>query len=284
MILVTGAVGNVGRALVPLLLAHAGAVRVLVRKPDRYRPPGPGVEVCAGHFGAPETLPPALAGVHTVFLLSGVHPDMVALQCGLVDAAKAAGVRRIVKLSGMDAAPGAPIALGRWHGQVEAAIEAAGLDFTHLRPNIFMQNLLGQAAAVAAGGELRAALGDGRVSLIDVRDIAGAAARVLLEPGHERRSYTLTGPQAIAQAEVAAVLARATGRAVRYVPLTPAQARAEMLAARLPEWWADLLLELYAVAAAGGCSRVAPDAPQLLGRAPRDFAAFAADHAQLLRG
>lgn len=284
MILVTGAVGNVGRVLVPLLHARGARARVLVRRPDRYRAPGPEVEVCAGHFGAPETLAPALAGVHTVFLLSGVHPEMVALQCRMVDAARTAGVRRIVKLSGMDASPSAPIALGRWHGEVEAAIEAAGLDFTHLRPNIFMHNLLGQAAAIAASGELRAALGDGRVSLVDVRDIAEAAARVLLEPGHDRRAYTLTGPRAITQAEVAALLAGATGRSVRYVPLSPAQAREEMTAARMPEWWADLLLELYAVAAAGGCSRVAPDAQQLLGRAPRDFASFAADHAQVLRG
>jgi uncharacterized protein YbjT (DUF2867 family) len=117
-----------------------------------------------------------------------------------------------------------------------------------------------------------------------VRDIADAAARVLLEPGHEKRAYTLTGPQAVSQAEVAAQLARATGRALRYVPLSPAQARAEMIAARMPEWWAELLLELYAVAAAGGCSRVAPDVQQLLGRAPRDVAAFAADHAAQLRG
>jgi uncharacterized protein YbjT (DUF2867 family) len=176
------------------------------------------------------------------------------------------------------------VTLGRWHAQIEAAIEAAGLDFTHLRPNIFMQNLLGQAPSIAARGELRAAMGGGRVSMIDVRDIAEAAARVLLEAGHERRTYTLTGLQAISHADVAAVLARTMGRAVRFVPLLLAEARAEMVAARMPEWWADLLLELFAVAAADGCSRVTPDAERLLGRAPRDFATFAAEHAQALKG
>jgi uncharacterized protein YbjT (DUF2867 family) len=278
MILITGAVGNVCRVLVRRLAESGERLRVLVRKPEKYAAPSAAVEVAAGHFGAGESLAPALAGVDRMFLLSAVHPQMVELQGRAVQAAREAGVRHVVKLSGMDADPEAPLALGRWHGEVERRIEASGMAWTHLRPNIFMQNLLPQAAAVVREGVLRSAIGDGRVSVVDVRDIAEVAAAALTDPRHRGRAYTLTGPNAIGQAEMAQAIARVASAPVRFEPQTAAQARESMLAARMPDWWADLLLELFAAAARGECSRVSGDIAAVLGRPPTDFEQFVRDH------
>lgn len=279
MILVTGAVGNVGRALVPLLAARGEQFRVLVRRPEKFKPSHACVQVAAGHFGAPESLPAALEGIGRLFLLSAVHPQMVELQCRAVDAARAAGVRHVVKLSGMDAAPDADLALGRWHGAVERHIEASGMAFTHLRPNIFMQNLLAQSQAIGREGVLHSAMGAGRVSVVDVRDIAAASARVLADPASHAGVRTLTGPGAIDHDAMAGAIAMAIGRAVRHVAQSAAQARTAMLGAGMPAWWADLLLELFAAAAAGRCATVSGDLPALLGGAATSFERFARDHA-----
>jgi uncharacterized protein YbjT (DUF2867 family) len=280
MILVTGAVGNIGRELVARLAARGDRFRVLVRNPERYTPPADGCEVMEGHFGAPDKLKRALAGVDRVFLLSGVHPRMVDLQTSLIDAAVAQGVGHFVKLSGMDADPGSSLTLGRWHGEIERHIEDSGLAYTHLRPNSFMQNLLHQARQIATSGKIFAPMRDGRVSLVDVRDIAETAVAALTGDGHAGRTYTLTGPSALTYDEVAAALSQIAGRSISYVDTPPDAAREGMIAGGLPDWWADLLVELMEVCARGDCARVTDDIEHVTGHPARSFAQFAADHAK----
>ena len=131
MILITGATGNIGR---PLLreLARAGAkVRALVREGATNVE---GAETVAGDLGKPETLPAALDGVETAFLLTPVSQEQVAWKSNLIRAAREAGVKRIVNLSVAGAAPDSPLILGRWHCESEKELEASGLAWTHLRP------------------------------------------------------------------------------------------------------------------------------------------------------
>ncbi|MBI4397005.1 MAG: SDR family oxidoreductase, partial [Elusimicrobia bacterium] len=221
MILVTGATGTVGSEVVRRLSALGVPFRAMTRHPEkaarlRQIAGGTRLEVVKGDMARPETLDGAVAGVDAVFLLSEAHPRQVEMQGHIVNAAKRAGVRRMVKLSVLGADETSPLAVGRWHRTTEKQIESSGFSFTHLRPHYFMQNLLAYAPAIAKRGVFHAPLGDGKISLVDVRDIAAVAARVLTEKGHEGKAYDVTGPEAISFHEAAAKLSKALGREVAY--------------------------------------------------------------------
>src|SRR5215211_3098346 len=223
MILITGATGTTGREVVEALRRlGAKGVRALVRDPARadfIREAG--FETIAGDFGRPETLDAALEGVERALLLTPPTPDTVGQHHDFIAAAAGAGVRYVVKLSAFAADADAPEGFGRWHGQSENLLKTSGLKWTMLRPNFFMQNLLGQARQIAATGNIFQPVGDARASFIDTRDIAAVAARALTEDGHEGQTYTLTGPEALSYHDVAAKLSRATGREIKYVPVLP---------------------------------------------------------------
>src|SRR5919197_4999292 len=238
MILVTGGTGTTGREIVgELQRLGAKGVRALVRDPVRalfIRDAG--FETVEGDFDRPETLGGALEGVERALLLTPPSPRTFELQRDFIAAAKRAGVRHVVKFSAFGADSGAPEGFGKWHGQAEEYLKESGLAWTMLRPNFFMQNLLGQARQIAAEGRIYQPVGDASASFIDVRDIAAVAARALVEEGDGGKTYLLTGPEALSYHEVAAKLSETTGREVAYVPITPAQFRAGALAAGLPEW------------------------------------------------
>jgi uncharacterized protein YbjT (DUF2867 family) len=286
MILITGATGTTGREVVAELRGlGARGVRALVRDPARadfIR--AAGFEAVAGDFERPETLGPALAGVERALLLTPPTPDTVTHQREFIEAATTAGVRHVVKLSAVGADADAPEGFGKWHGQSENLLKTSGLDWTILRPNFFMQNLLGQAGQIASTGSIFQPVGDARASFIDARDIAAVAARTLTEEGHEGQTYVLTGPEALSYREVAAKLSEATGRSINYVPISPEQFRAGALGAGLPEWLVSALERLNELFAAGHAAGVT-DAVRRVGRKePATFDQFARDHAAAFKG
>jgi uncharacterized protein YbjT (DUF2867 family) len=286
MILITGATGTTGREVVAeLRRLGARQVRALVR--DRARADfirEAGFETVAGDFARPETLGAALEGVGRALLLTPPTPDTVSHHHDFIIAAAAAGVRHVVKLSAFGADADAPEGFGRWHGRSENLLKTSGLKWTILRPNFFMQNLLGQARQIAATGNIHQPLGDARASFIDARDIAAVAARALTEDGHEGQTYTLTGPEALSYEEVAAKLSEATGRRITYVPVTPEQFRDGALAAGLPGWLVSALERLNELFASGQAAEVT-DAVRRVGRTePTTFGQFARDHAEAFRG
>src|SRR5215216_1883836 len=237
MILITGATGTTGREIVAeLRRVGAAGVRALVRDPARASfVREAGFETVAGDFERPETLGAALEGVERALLLTPPSPQTFEQQRAFIEAARRAGVRHVVKLSAFGADADAPEGFGRWHGQAEDFLKSSGLAWTMLRPNFFMQNLLGQARQIAATGSIFQPVGDARASFIDARDIAAVAARALTEEGHEEQTYTLTGPEALSYHDVAAKLSEAAGRSVTYVPISSEQFRAGALGAGLPE-------------------------------------------------
>ena len=182
MIVVFGATGSTGVPLVRRLVSEGRAVRAAVRDVAKARGLlGDGVELVRADLERPATLPGALEGAAAVYCAVGGPTgttDLVAAERALIDAARAARVGRYVKVSGIDASPEGPARIQRWHGEAERHLEASGLPFTVLRPNFFMQNLLGLAPAIAAG-VLPLPIGDARGALIDARDIADVAAVVL---------------------------------------------------------------------------------------------------------
>ena len=276
MILVTAATGQVGREIVRLL-AGAGPVRAMVRDPASAGDPGE-TELAVGSFDDTAALEAAMAGADTVFLAGRDSPDYVAQQGRAVEAAAAAGVGHVVKLSALAATAGSPVELMRDHHAVEERLRASGVAWTFLRPHLYMQNLLRFAGPVAADGRLAAPMGDGGYPFVDTRDVAAAAAAVLREPAaHAARAYALTGPRAVAYAEVARLMGDVVGRDVRYEPLEPARFQADLEAAGIPGWRAA---DLAAIASAYSAAdnRPAGGVVALTGRPPTPLERFLADH------
>lgn len=286
MILVTGATGLNGGALVRLLSARGVPVRALVRNPTRAAALSslPGVEIVEGDMSRPDTLAAPLRGVDRAMLISSSDPAMLEVQSNFIDAARKAGVKHVVKLSGIMPDVDSPFRFARMHGEAEQKLEQSGLAFTHLRAGEFMHAYFRQVPAIVARGALFLPMEDARIASIDVGDIAEVAAKALTEPGHEGKIYRLTGPEALTMAEVAEKLSTATGKPIRYVNIAPEDVRAAQLAAGVPPYTADALAELFAERRKGKESQVWPVIEEILGRRATSFDDFATRNAAIFRG
>jgi uncharacterized protein YbjT (DUF2867 family) len=286
MILVTGATGVNGTALLRRLSAHGVAARALVRNPAKAGAIAalPHVEIAQGDMARPETLAAALRDVDRAMLISSSDPMMLDVQTNFIDAAAKAGVRHVVKLSGIMPELDSAFRFARMHGKIEKQLEASGLAFTHLRAGEFMTAYFRQVPMIAAKGAIFLPMADARIASIDVDDIAEIAAKVLTGSGHEGKTYPLTGPQALTMVEVAEKLSAATGKTVRYINVPPEDARQAQLANGMPPYLADALFELFAERRNGKEAKVWPDAGMLLGRTPTSFDEFARRNAAMFRG
>jgi uncharacterized protein YbjT (DUF2867 family) len=286
MILVTGATGLTGGEVVRRLSARGVPVRALVR--DSARAVGlaaqPNVEIVEGDISQPATLAEALRGIERAMLISSSDPMMLDVQSSFIDAASAAGVRHVVKLSGIMPELDSPFRFARMHGEIERRLEASGMAFTHLRAGEFMSSYFRQVPAIVAKGALFLPMEEARIASIDVGDIAEVAATVLTGSGHEGKTYPLTGPQALSMAEVAEQLSAATGKPIRYVNVAPEDAKSAQLAAGLPPYLVDALVELFAERRKGKEAQVSPCVPAILGRSATSFSEFAERNAAIFRG
>lgn len=282
MIVVTGATGNAGCEVVRALTARGSRVRAFVRDPDKARHKlGENVELAVGDFADPRSVRAALEGADALLLSCADDPRRVGWETAAIDAAVAAGVGRVVKLSATAAEPGSPVAFWDWHGQVEQHLRASGAGWVILRASWYMTNVLAAAPGVAAEGRLYAPAGDARIAMIDPRDVGAAAAAVLSSPGHEGHIYLLTGPRAITYAEVAAGLSAATERRVEFVDVPGDAARQAMVHDGMPGFVAEQIVAMFGRLRRGVATEVSPVVETLTGSAPRDFASFAIDHARL---
>src|SRR5229473_1517432 len=277
MILVTGGTGLNGGELLRRLSARGVRVRAMVRSIARAGGISslPQVEIVAGDMARPETLAEPLRGVDRAMLISSSDAAMLDVQSSFIDAARKAGVKHVVKLSGIMPELDSPFRFARMHGEIERRLEASGMAFTHLRAGEFMPAYFRQVPAIVAKGALFLPMEDARIASIDVGDIAEIAASVLTGSGHEGKIYPLTGPEALTMTEVAEKLSAAAGKAIRYVNVPPEAARQAQLAAGMPPYLADALFELFAERRNGKEARIWPDAELLLDRRPTSFDEFA---------
>jgi uncharacterized protein YbjT (DUF2867 family) len=277
-VLVTGATGNTGRALVDALTRRGAPVRAMVRSAaDRGKLPA-GVPAVVADFDDPESIAAALAGAERAYLVTPSSERAEDQQRRFADQAAKAGLGHLVVLSQLAADEGSPVRFLRYHAVVEQHVRDLGIPYTFLRPNLFFQGLLAFAGSISAEGRFYAPIGDATVSAVDVRDIADVAAITLTEPGHEGATYTLTGPAPITHAQIAAALTTALGRDVTFTDVPP-EAFASSLRGILPPWQAQGLLEDYAHYRRGEAASVSPAVAEITGRPPRDVQQFARDYA-----
>jgi uncharacterized protein YbjT (DUF2867 family) len=280
MILVVGATGTNGREVVHRLADSGRAVRALVRNPARAGDlQRPGVEIAAGELDDVASLNAALEGVDHAFLVTAVDPRDVEWIGNFVGAAKRSGSPHVVKFSAMGADAGSPVELLRQHGESDVLIVGSGLPYTILQPNSFFQNMFWSSGTIKDHGAFYLPVGDARQSQLDVRDIASVAVKVLTEPGHEGMTYELTGPEALTFHEIADHLSKATGKPIRYVPVTRAAAEESMRKSGMPDWNVRAVGELYDFFASGQAARVSYVIERVTGRTPIRFEQFARDFA-----
>jgi uncharacterized protein YbjT (DUF2867 family) len=261
---VTGATGVVGGLVAGMVAAAGIPQRLLVRTPAKA-PQLDGSVVLPMSFADRNASELALAGVETLLMVSGSESvDRVQQHYAFVDAAAAAGVRHIVYTSFVAAAPDSTFTLGRDHYATEQRIRAAGLTFTFLRDNIYLDFV---NAMVGDDGVIRGPAGDGRAAMVTRRDVARVAAAVLLDPGpHAGVSYDITGPEALTLSEVAAVLSAHRGEPVTFHDETVPEAYASRKRWQAPDWQVDAWVSTYLAIARGDLASVSTDVERVTGK------------------
>jgi uncharacterized protein YbjT (DUF2867 family) len=273
-ILVTGATGTVGRQVVSQLLDAGNQILAMTRNPDAARLPS-GITVARGDLTIPETLQECLEGVDAVFLVWTAPPAAAAAAVQRI----AKHARRIVLLTAPHQTPHPffqqPNPLAALHAEIERLVKNSRLEWTILRPGMFAANtLLWWAPQVRAGNVVRWPYGDAPSAPIDERDIAAVAVRALIEPGHDRAEYVLTGPESLTQREQVASIGEVIGREWRFEELSPEQAPREL---PFPESVMNMLLNAWK-AAIGQPAYVTSAVAEVTGRTSRNFREWVSDN------
>jgi uncharacterized protein YbjT (DUF2867 family) len=285
MILVTGASGTVGKAVLAEVARSGEKHRALYRSKAEAAKAPAGTETVIADFSDKASLATALRGVASVYLVCSPVRELVQLEGNAIDACEAAGVRRIVLNSAMGAGDYGK-SFPSWHRQVENKLNATKMARCILRPNSFMQNVVTYLApSIREQGAFYGAMGgDARTSYVDVRDIATIAAKALQGGAHDGNVYELNGPEALTYNEVAEKISRQTGTTARYVDIPAEAQRRAMLEQGMPEWQVTALLELQEYYTGGQGGSLDGVLEELLGRPARTMDQFLKESAAEFRG
>jgi uncharacterized protein YbjT (DUF2867 family) len=292
-ILVTGATGTVGSEVVKQLVSSPSSsgyniIRAAVHsqnKADRFRQYR-GVEIVNMDYNKPETIADALNHVNKLFLLTLPSHNMADISSGLVkEAKKKNDIKHIVKLSVMEAEAEPGTTIGRLHRQEEKIIEESGIPYTFLRSGAFMQNFVnffGQTIKNQNAFYLPA--GDGKVSFVDVRDIAAVATEILLTKSsgsqqQKNKAYDITGHDALSYSQAAEILSGGIGKKISYIDIGEEDARKGMKKMGMEDWLIDAIMEFYYIIRTGHASRTTNAIEQITGRKPVSLEQFVRDYA-----
>ena len=281
-ILVTGATGNTGSLLVPALREAGVDVRVFVRNESKAQPfKDKGVEVVLGDLDKPETIAPAVEGVDKIYLLTWNGPTQEQQAKNVINAAKQAGTPYLVRHSMWGSEKSRIIKQGY---AVDEAVKSSGLLWTILMPTFFMQNTMMAAQTIATDGVIYMNMKDGKLGMIDIRDIVDSALAVLTGSGYEGKNYILTGPEPISFHDVARTFSRVLGKDVKYVNVPDEAALQSMVGMGVPEWIAQGYAELAQGFSENFANRATENVANLTGHPARSFEQFARDFAQVFGG
>jgi uncharacterized protein YbjT (DUF2867 family) len=280
--LVTGATGDVGARVVEQLLHQGERPRIFVRDAQKARTCcGDRVEVFVGDLGDPASLRPALAGIDALFLVNS-GPEIPVRDQAAAETAKAAGVKRLVKLSSMDVEQG--LAIGAWHEQGEAAVRASGIPFTFVQPTGFMSNLLAWAKSIQIEGIVRSSTGDGRRAFIHSADIAAVAVKALTTPEYTGESLPITGPEALSFAEATAKIGSVIGKRLAFDTISDEEARQRYSAVSGSAAETEAHVALWRAIREDRLAKVTDNVERILGRKPITLDQWAKENAAAFRG
>lgn len=281
LILITGATGTVGTETIKQLTEAGHRVRALVRDRSKAAKLDPGAEIVVGDLTDPSTLPAAFAGVDKVFVITNGR-DLHVMEGNAYEAAKQAGAKHIVKLSGRTVDwPGlAGSTTAQWHGESERRLQALGTAWTILRPCFFWSNLLLFGVTQQKGIFLP--VGNGRDAPIDPFDIAAVAIKTLTEPGHDSKIYELTGPELVSFQEIVDRMAAFTGVKLTFVDAPADDVLGGLTKAGVPQGQADAVIKYFALVKAGKMY-VEPTVAEILGRPARNLEDWMRANAAALR-
>ena len=284
-ILITGATGQVGAGVIPHL-SNVPNIEVVAaaRTPEKAKHLG--VAVVHLDLDKPETMATALKGVDRALLITGYTVDMMRQSKDFLNAAKRAGVKHVVHL-GACGDNDTRIAHYGWHQFIERYVEWCGFSFTHLRPEIFMQNLLGYGGeSYVQKGVIRHYVGKARLSWVDIEDVSEVAAASLLHPEkHNGQTYRM-GYEAATYDEMANIFMQVLGQPFSYEPRPPAEFYRNVINAGAEPAYMKCVLDSYSDFTAGRGERVDEvfyNLPAIIGRKPRSIADFAKKYADRFR-
>jgi uncharacterized protein YbjT (DUF2867 family) len=277
-ILVTGATGKIGSRLIPQLLERPGlAVRALARNAAKAAPlAAAGAELVLGSLEDSRVLSLATRGIDTIVLITAASPTAGGQARAVLDAAREAGVRKIIRVSVFNAASDGPSDLTRQHGSTDAQVRSSGLTYTILRPTFFMQNLCFLAdESIAKEGKLYFGTGEGRLGMIDLRDIVDCAEECLVSDAYDNKIFTLTGPESIGFHDIAGRLSNLLGCPIHYVPVQPEAVEQFIRSMGQSVWYARVMRDLCRAYSEGWGNVITGDVAHITGHRPRSFEVFA---------
>lgn len=283
MNLITGASGSVGKAVLQEAITQGVKVRAMYRsKEDAAKGPR-GCETVLADFSDKQSLGYALAGVSAAFVVCAPIPQLVELESNMLDACKESGVKHVVLNSAMGAGDYGK-SYPSWHRKVEDKLKGLGMSYTILRPNGFLQNIVAfNAPSIREQGAFYTAMGEAKVSHLDVGDIAVVAVKALVGGTHAGKIYELNGPEAISNAELAKRISKVAGRAVNFVDIPEAAQTEAMLGLGMPGWQVTALLELQQYYKQGGGDKTDGLLKSLIGREPVTLDQYLAANAKEFR-
>ena len=279
-ILVTGATGSNGGAVMQNLIALGANFRALVHDEAKAQDiKDMGAEVVIADYLRPETLGAALQGVEKVFLVTPWDPDAAKMASNFIAEAKRSGNPHIVRLSEASPPPINVLRGGILHEEIDAGLKSSGLPYTLLQPTYYMQNTLAAAQSVSSDGMIYMPFKDGKLGMIDMRDVAETATTVLTNDGHVGKTYVMTGPSSIGLDDVASELSKALGKDVKYANVPLEAARESMIGMGLSEWTAEMFCEYMDNHSTGVSDYTTNEVEEITGHAPIPYETFARDFA-----
>jgi uncharacterized protein YbjT (DUF2867 family) len=278
-ILVAGANGLNGRAFLSALSNASIPARAIVRNKNRtVNLANETTEIVQADLQDTDSLKTVFEGIESAYIVTAIQPNCVQLFSNFFTAAKESGVKHVIKLSGLGAAPDSTSEILRQHYQSDQLLINSGLNYTVIQPNSFFQNIFWQKKSIRVKNRFGISMGDASQSLVDIRDVAEVTCQILKNNIHRNKVYQLTGPEALTYHDIAAHFSEKLQRPIKYRPISPSYAKQEMLAGGVPAWNANALTEIQETFANSDFSFITNDIKKILGKIPKSFPEFLEDY------